>query len=475
MGHLRQLGKETLVYGLGSVAVTLVSVVLVPVYTRTFAPEEYGVISVVSSGLALLSVATVLGLDNSTDRWFWDTDDLEDRMRTFASRAWCQLVVSTAVALVIIATSRSTSAALLGSTDHAPVIVFAALVVPLSSLTRVVISWYRVQRRPGATAAYSAALAVITGALSVSLIVGIGLGAPAVFLAQVVANLLFTFVAVAVMRDWLHPRHVDLARLKAMLRYALPLIPAAVASWAANLIDRQFLNVFSTKADIGLYQVGYQLASVVALSSAAFQRAWGPFALSIHSAPDAPSLYARAFLGYLWIGSVLATAVSIFAPEALRLVTTPAYHAGHSVVPYLAFSYVMVGLTYVAATGPAIVRNNASVGAGIGCAAASTLILDAALIPPFGRHGAAIATLISWATAPLFIFWRAQRMYSIPYRFGRGMGILALSGLVVLAASRVPTNNLLISTPIKLCLLATFVPALFVAGVVQRRAPARDQ
>ena len=41
---LKRLGKESLIYGFGHVVSRLVTFLLLPIYTHTFSPKEYGII-----------------------------------------------------------------------------------------------------------------------------------------------------------------------------------------------------------------------------------------------------------------------------------------------------------------------------------------------------------------------------------------------------------------------------------------------
>ena len=84
------------------------------------------------------------------------------------------------------------------------------------------------------------------------------------------------------MRDWLRPKWFKRDRLAAMLRYALPLIPAALGFWVINISDRYLLNLLASKAEVGMYQVAYSVAAITALVTSAFQTAWSPFAYSIY-------------------------------------------------------------------------------------------------------------------------------------------------------------------------------------------------
>ncbi|MBI3787137.1 MAG: oligosaccharide flippase family protein, partial [Ignavibacteriales bacterium] len=50
---LKQLTKESLVYGLSAVATRFINIVMIPLYTRVFSPEDYGVMSLVITTMTI--------------------------------------------------------------------------------------------------------------------------------------------------------------------------------------------------------------------------------------------------------------------------------------------------------------------------------------------------------------------------------------------------------------------------------------
>lgn len=466
MRHLRQLASESLVYGLSGMIVRFLAIFLVPLYTRIFTPEDYGVLSLVTTTMAVVNIFVVLALDNSAHRWYWETEDEGDRKRTLASWAWCQLGTAMGVALVMAGLSGWLARTVVGRDDAAPYFVLAALSLPLSALGTVVVNWLRMQRRPWATMSYTLATSLANILLTVLLVVGLGWGLGGIFAAQVMAAALGTAAAVWMLRSWVSPRHVRWERLREMLRFAVPLIPAALAFWVVNLSDRYFVQYYASTTEVGLYAVGSALAAVVAMITNAFQQAWGPFALSIHKQDDAKQVYAHVLTIYMWLTCLASAALTILAPEALQLLATESYVGAADVVAFLTLSYVMIGLGYIASVGTAIVKTNAPTGVAVTVAAALNIALNIVLVPSLGKTGAAVATLISQSVVPVYIFFRAQQLYPIPYRFGPPLGILVLTVAVMALGTGLRVEGLWLAVGLKLALLVLFLPALPLLGVI---------
>jgi len=464
--YLKQLASESFIYGLSGVISSFFAIFLVPFYTRIFSPEDYGVMSLITTTITLISIFVVLALDNSAHRWYWDKEDNEDRKITLASWTWCQIAVSFGFSIFVFGLSNWLGQVLVHRNDAGLYFRLMALNLPLSVLGIVVTNWLRMQRRPWATMIFSGGTSLLNILLTIFLVLFLRLGITGVYLAQVITATVGSIIGALLMRNWVDPRKFQWLRLKAMLNYAIPLIPAALAYWIVNLSDRYFIQLFSTTSEVGLYQVGNALASVVALATGAFQKAWGPFALSIHKQTEAIHVYANVLLAYIVLTCFLSTALSLFATELLSFFTTKAYIGANRIVGILAYSYVMIGLSYIANVGSSIVKTTKTYGLAVTVAAGLTIGLNFLLVPSYGKEGSAIATLIAQAFVPFFVFYRSQKLYPIPYRFGPAFGFLGLSLTIAIFGQNIVTGNIILQLCFKFLFLSLLFPGLFVFGII---------
>lgn len=455
-------------YGLAATVSRALSFFLVPIYTRVFAPEDYGVISLVNTTIAVAAVFVALGLDSSAGRWYWGTSDDEDRRVTLSSWTGTYLATATALGIVVIAASRWLSDVTVGGPGAATYIRLAAVTLPLGVLVVVLTNFFRMQRRPWAAAAFSFATSTTNIALALLLVVGLHRGIDGVYQAQIGSAAFGSLIALYLVRDWIRPRWFRRERVREMLAYALPLVPAALAFWVVNLSDRYFVRVFGSTREVGIYQVANALAALVALVTVGFQQAWGPFALSIHREEGARRVYADALMLYGWVTCLVAVAISALAPEAIRVVATDRYAAAAGSVPYLALSYVVMGGMYIAALGANLTKTTKPVAAGVGLAALVNVGLNLLLVPSLGGVGAAISTLAAWVVMTGYVFARSQRLYPIPYRFVPAGALFTLSLALALAGQAWRPGSLAVAVAGKLALTALLIPAAFALRVVTR-------
>jgi len=464
--YIKKLLSESLIYGLTGVSSGLLTILLVPIYTRMFPPEDYGVIGLISTTMALLSILVTLSLDNSAHRWYWDAEDINDQKATLASWTWCQITVSLFITGLIFIFAPWLGDILIKRDDGVVYLRWSAVTLPLGVLNIVFTNWLRMQRRPWSTLAFSFGNGLFNFLLTIIIVVSLRQGLRGIYIAQVVTVAISSIVAAYLLVDWISPQRFQWWRLLKMLNYGFPMIPAGLASWIINLSGRYFVQGYSSIAEVGLYQVGNTVATMVALVTSAFQLAWGPFALSIHKQPEAKMVYANVLLIYLWATCLISTVISLFASEILSFFATESYRNASVVVSLLSFNYVVVGLGYIASIGPTIVKTTRPYAEALFAASALTIILNLILVPHFGKEGSATATLIAQSTVPIYVFYRSQKLYHIPYRFGTALAIFVFAFLLASFGTRFSMTSQTLMIVIKLILVSIFISTLFILRVV---------
>ncbi len=75
IGHpLYRLFFNTLTYGFGRIIQSLMSLLLLPIYTRYLNPSDYGVIALLGLASLVLTTITMLALTNGIARYFYYPD-----------------------------------------------------------------------------------------------------------------------------------------------------------------------------------------------------------------------------------------------------------------------------------------------------------------------------------------------------------------------------------------------------------------
>jgi len=163
---IKQLAGESIVYGLSGIINKFISVFLVPLYTRILLPSDYGVLNLVNTTFYFVAIFVVFALDNSAARWFYDSDNTEERKKPIATWFWVQLIISVFICLLFIGLSTPLSKLILGK--NLPLLLIIPSVTIVSSvLPTIVWNWLRLRRKVWLTVTLSTGSAILTIGLNV--------------------------------------------------------------------------------------------------------------------------------------------------------------------------------------------------------------------------------------------------------------------------------------------------------------------
>jgi len=435
--QIRQLSKDTLVYGLGAALQGSVVLLLFPIYTRLLTQEEYGAQDLVVSAITILIYLLALGLDSAAARYYYDAPDPVHRTTTLSTWLWIELLVSVPICAVLIVLARPICALVFQQQDLAPFFRLGVASIPFYLTTRVATMTLRLtfQARKFALLAALGALAEVSAA--VVLVAVLHLGIEGVFLTMLIASSVQTLVGLSLTHRHFGPLFSS-RLLRAMLAFGLPLVPASLSLWMLSYSNRYFLTRTGTLSDIALLGVAVRLSAVISLINAAFQYAWPPFAYSLLQDRElARATYSKVLTFFLLITLLVTVGLAVFAREALLILAPPSYAPSAQLVPWLCYSTIAWGLAGIVSIGFEIAKKSYHFTVATILGASITTGLNLLLISRWGVIGAVVATMLGNLAALSYCYVSGQHHFHIDYEVRKVLTIAAAATLTIVAARAV--------------------------------------
>lgn len=463
---LKQLGKESLIYGLSRVIGRLVGAFLVPIYTRVFIPSDYGIVDLISTYASILSIFIILGLDTAMILFFYGTDDVIDRKIILSTSLFSQLIMSFIILIPTFLFSSNISGLIFDDPKYSLYLKIIAIDFPLIAFTGFVQDLLRLIRKPWRYLAVSLGSVLSNIVLTVLLVVIFKKGLYGVFISKLIVDALFVIISIYLVRSWIKI-HISLYKLRQLLAYGTPLVPASISYWTLNLANRYFLRYYISLSDVGIYSIGSKISSLLGLFTGAFQLAWTPFALSIHRDEDSKKVYANTLTYYFAIMCGVGTGLSIFALEILKILATEPYYRASIVVPYLVFSVISTGTYYIVSIGLNIAKKTFHIGWTMMVSAGINIALNFILIPKYGIIGASVASCASNWVYPILLYFISQHYYPINYRLDKAAVILLSSIILIIVSNFINLSNILLIITIKFILVIIYFLILMVNSIIK--------
>lgn len=433
MSTLRQFGKESLVYGIGYISIRAVSFLLLPLFTNILSKEEYGIYALIFTFIAFSQVFYNYGLDSALMKYY--VKNSEDK----------QTVCTTIIASITLTTilfsglfwifALPISDFFLGTTQ--PLFIkIAALILFFDAYSFRTIIIIRSNNQSYRYLFITMTNVIITFCANLVLVAKFQMGVTGALYGTLLASMFTFLLTTPTIIQYINFSKFSTKKLKMLLQFALPIFPAIIFKIIMEMSDRYILLWMTNVETVAVYSAGYKIGSLMLFLINGFQLGWDPFFLKNENNRDAPQMFSRitlyfsTFLLIIWLFFVL------FIDKLIQIrifninMIGEEFWSSSQIIPIVMLGYIFLGFYHLLM--PGIFYSNKTkllpVFRGIG--ALSNIGLNILLIPKYGATGAAIATAISFGLMLISLYFRANRLFHIPYFWKSTSGLFILAMMI---------------------------------------------
>lgn len=464
VNELRILGKHTMIYGIGMMLGKALGFLLIPVYTRYLSPKDYGILELLDITGYFLGYLIVLGMDQGILKFYCQYNESQDKREVLSSAIVFNLLFGGVLVLILLLLSPHFSQYILGAPEYTYLFVLLFVCLLLESVMVTGKTILRAQQRSVMFTSISLGYTVGASALSVFFVAGLGLGLTGIYYSGLICSFLFSvYLILNILKST--GVHVHWLKLKQMVTYGVPFVPAGIFAFILHWSDRYILNIYSNVETIGLYALGYKLGmSIVMLIAVPFLFIWNAYLFEIEKRPDAKRIYATIATYFVLAMSLGGLVLSVFSRELISILATKAYEDASRVIPIVAVAMIFMCSENVFQVGLLIKGKSMYIALSKGIAACVSVLFNIMLIPRYGMMGAAITVLLSMAVYCATILHFSQKTYFIHFEYKRLGKIVAAALIVFSLTSFVNSGNLWASIILKTGTLALFPVLLVTLG-----------
>lgn len=424
---MKSLAKDTAIYGLSSIIGKFLNYLLVPLYTYALArTSEYGIVTNIYAWTALLLVLLTYGMETGFFR-FANRDDFD--ARTVYKTSYFTLFISSALFTLLVIIFHQPIAIVLGYPDHAEFVEMMFATVAIDAFACIPFAYLRYQKRPILFAALKLLFVLLNIAFNILFL--IVLGKNDVFYIFL-SNILATTIQTLCLLPFTLPRggRFDVAVLREMLRYSLPLLVLGVAGIMNQTLDRILFPYLYTgddaQAQLGIYGACFKVAMVMMMFTQAFRYAYEPFVFAKHKDRKSVEAYADAMKYYIIFSYLILLGV-IFYLDIFRYIVSSAYWEGLKIVPVVLWTYVFQGIYFNLSFWYKL-TDETKWGAYFSLIGlAITLVLQIIGVPLIGYWASCGSSLVCYFVIMLLSYFIGQKKAPIPYDLKTIGGYTALT------------------------------------------------
>ena len=461
---IRNFLRDSLIYGAATIISQGLAFFLVPLYTRVLPPGDYGALDMllIFGNFANLTVA--LEVSQGLARHYSDASTKEAKQNYASTAFWFTLGMFTLFTVACLFFAGSINNVLLGKKNLLLVFRLGLIFIFLNGLFYLIQNQFRWELRSREYAVVSILYSLTTICGAVILAYWMQLGIKGVLLGQILGAAFGTMAGLWLLRKTFCFQF-DIIKLKEMLKFSIPLVPSSISMFVNLYIDRILLKYFKGLYEVGIYGVGYRVASIVMFVTIIVQGSLTPLVYAHYKESETPDNLARIFRWFIAIALLLSLSVGLFAKEVLWVLTTPAYYEASSIVIILAPSILLWRMS-IFVPGISISKKTYWEVVISVCAALLNFALTYTLIPLLGILGAALAILISSFTYFLMYLIISQHFYRVPHVW-RPLVVGSLIACLIGGLGYLVTVSPITDIAIKTALLLSFFFIVIALGLIQ--------
>jgi O-antigen/teichoic acid export membrane protein len=416
---LKELTKDTAIYGISTMLGRFLNFILVPFYTNVFAPSDYGVVILIYSYIAIFNIIFIYGMDAAFLKFaaFKDIGDEKDNFSTpFLS------VLATSVLfcgmIILLKTPIASFVELNSNLNY--LITLSALILFFDANTVISFLKLRLERKAKLFSFIKVISILFNILLNVFLILKLKWGIEAIFISNLVASILsFILLIPTLVKNFKFSFHSVL--FKRLLKFGLPYLPAGLGMMLVQVIDVPILEKLTDVKTVGIYKANYKLGIFMMLFVNMFQYAWQPFFLTNAKEENAKEIFSKVLTYFSIVGSLMLVLLSLFISDIVKInfagfsIIGAKYWEGLYIVPVILLAYLFNGLYVVFSAGIYIEEKSIYAPIVTGLGALTNVVANYILIPQLNIMGAAIATLLSYVVMATGYYIVTQKFYKINY------------------------------------------------------------
>ncbi|NWF90901.1 MAG: oligosaccharide flippase family protein [Ignavibacteriaceae bacterium] len=427
---IKQLTKDTAIYGVSTIVGRFITFLLVPFYTNIFSPDDYGVIANLYIFIAIFSIIYIFGMDAAYLKFASQKSSAGEK-DNFSTPFLTVTIISLFLSLLIIFFKSSLNSILEIPKQYSYLIFYSSLILFIDELCVIPFIKLRIERKAKIFAAYKIINILTNVFFNILLIVYLKKGIEAVLISNVIASVLTLLIFLPDIIKYLRPV-INISLLQRLLKFGLPYLPAGLGSMLIQGIDRPILTKLTDLNTVGIYNANHKLGIFMMLVVNMFQYAWQPFFLQQSEEKDAKKIFSKVLTYFTFTASIILVFISIFIDDIVKLnlggitLIGSAYWSGLAIVPIVLLGYLFNGMYVVFTAGIYIEEKSIYVPLITGIGAAVNIAANFLLIPWFGIIGASLAALASYVVMAFGLYSITQKFYKIEYELGKLFSIFGI-------------------------------------------------
>lgn len=468
-GQLKNVFKQSAIYSIGNFANKIIGFVLLPLYTDYLTIDDYGVLGLLEV-MAVVPV-TVLSfrIPTAMIRWCSDTENEEEQKSILYTSFIGIFIIGLSLNACLFPFSKQFAVGLFNNIDFTIFFQLLFVSIGIELLSKVPLEFLRFKQKSTLFISINIIKLIVVLGLNIYLIAWLNWGIKGILISQIVGHgIVLLLTSKYLISNFSYRFNAKAA--KEMAYYGFPLVFSSLAGVLLSLADRFILPYFHEYGDLGLYTLGYKIASVTnVFLITSFQLGFLPIAFKRYKDPQFKPFISKILTYFTFLVVLCTLFISFFSQEVIKTFSKNIdYWDAYNLVPLIGFLFIFKAIQYVFTLGLHFEKRtklNINI---VVLGLIVNITLNILLIPKYDIIGAIIASIISGLVTLLYSYRLSMRIYPVRYEIRKIVVLVGISTIFVMLLFLVNPLEIIPRIGLKFALLSLFLFLVWLSGYFEK-------
>lgn len=423
--YLQKFLKQSSLYFISNILITIVSLISFPIWTRLFTTAEYGVMSLVTTSLALLLIFSKMGIQHAVLRFYYEFKNNKRNVELSYLHTTAILAVfifSLAISLLFLISSELFFKGMV-QPQNFKIMLALPVLITCGSINDLFLAFYRSDQKVKSYSVFNIGLKCLRFGGSLVFVFVWPRGLLGFFIGWAVVDALTSSVLLLIFirQQKIKLHHISGPLMREAVGYGLPLLGSEIAFVLLATGDRYLLQLLLDTAAVGVYSACYNVVDyAVSFFYVPIRLAVMPIYMKIweeQGEPETQQFLMKVQKYYFLIGIPMVFGMTGVGKELIELLASSKYLPGQVIIPYVALGILIYNAHFIYGAGFYLIKKTTNLFLVNLAGIALNVICNVIMIPILGLQGAAIATLVSYLFVAVLIMKLANHFLSVPLQW----------------------------------------------------------
>lgn len=397
------------------------SFLILPLITKTLGSFSYGIWSLITTTISLLTSLALLGLSETMIRFLAAEKNSLKIKQGFFSILFFVISFGLVISIAVFLLSDSIALSLFNDISLSYLIRAGSFLIVFNAIVQLSLYYFRIFQQ---TVKFSIFLICQTlGQLFlVFTLISFGFGVLGVIIGYLLIQIFIFFISIFyIIKDigFIIP---DFSVLPSYLRFGLPIAPSNIIEWLKNSNSMYIITYFLGLQFLGIYSAASAIGSFIIVLATPIQLILFPRLSQLfdeNKLDQVTCLLKDSVKYFLFLAIPAASGLSFLAVPLLDIVTTPDFSSGAVLIPFFAFGGVLLGINVIWSNIINLVKKTHITLFLLVFMAILSITMNFILVPIIGILGGAVSAFFSYLIMTSLTFYVSFKYINITidYRF----------------------------------------------------------